>query len=133
MQFVPLHRRHLQRTARPSPVNVQALFASTRTREPPRSGTRRRSPVNTDFSDPSYDDVDTTTLMLSPELLRALQNLAPKQRPSRLPYVFVAALLIVAAVVGVSRPAREFVVARLNEYRAPATLPLDPPRRTGTR
>ena len=133
---MPLHRKHLQRPAHSPPVNIAPQRRSPpplpRMREPPASGTRRR-PVNRDFSDPSYEDVDTKTLKLSPELLHALRDLAPKQRSSRLPHAFAAALLTVAAVVGSSRPVREFVVARLNEYRASATLSLDPPRRTGTR
>jgi hypothetical protein len=77
---------------------------------------RRRS-IDTDFSGPAYEDVDTATLMLSPELLRALRSLAPKQRSSRLPYVFAAALLTIAGVLGSSRPAREFLAGALAPAR----------------
>ena len=56
--------------------------------------------------------------MLPPELLHALRSIAPKRRSSRLPYVFAAALLTVAAAMSASRPARQFVVDRLHEHLA---------------
>jgi len=91
-------------------------------REPPESETRPRA-ANTYFNDPSYDQVDTATLTLPPELLHALRSLAPKKRHPKLPYVFASALLTVAIVTLCSRPMQEFLVERVRAYSAQAHLP----------
>ncbi len=69
------------------------------------------APARSDSIDP-FADVDTAELTLSPELLDALRNLAPKKRPAKLSYVIGLAVIGVTAALGADPSAREIVSAR---------------------
>ena len=58
------------------------------------------------------EEIETSLLTLTPAFIDALKKIAPKKRSSKVPYVIVAALLAVIAVLGVDPSAREFGVTK---------------------
>ncbi|HVU03276.1 MAG TPA: hypothetical protein VHE30_16060 [Polyangiaceae bacterium] len=82
---------------------------------PPSSGIRpvsrealdvwRAQPFATDWE----AEADTSVRGLTPELIEALRQIAPRPRRSVLPWVFALAMATVAAAVGASPVAREAV------------------------
>jgi hypothetical protein len=102
-----------------TPVHLPRTVSGFVVRPQPAMKKPLSSNSGSDTTDPALDD-DTAVMKLSPAFLEAVRAIAPKRRHSKLPYVFVLALLTVAAVLGRDRPTREFLMQRWHQYRGTA-------------
>jgi hypothetical protein len=90
--------------------SVRAFAGAPRSPEKARFSVPQEAVLIAGLPREAEDDVDTGVVALSPALLAAIRSIAPRRRPSRLPGVFVLALIAVAAATGLHRPLREFLL-----------------------
>jgi hypothetical protein len=88
-------------------------------RNAPASGFVRTAPKATPRPSPpplplaSFDDVDTSVLTLSPELLASLRRIAPRtSRSSKRVYLGICGVIAAALLISGQPSAREFVSSR---------------------